>query len=192
MRLLSNMDRSQSAPGTSRRSTSRQSSSMSMRNSLIEEPDLWEHYMDEDRPEEPKWNLLLTNRLKKLIKYALVPSERKKHSNKAADLTLNHWLHMKKLQFDALHNKLGIREHNVVELDTDLMNVSPTFEEYASALVTICKMKSGGVWDMEQKSEILVNVYGRSKRGHLNRDEFAEVLQKHAKVKVRAFHFIIR
>lgn len=117
------------------------------------------------------------------LQHALTPKDRKKHSNTACEYSLNHWLHMKKLQVDAIHNKLGIKEHNLVEMDADLMLVSPTFDEYVDALVTICKMKSGGVWDMDQKVGLLVGVYGRTKVGHLNRDEFAELLQKHAKVK---------
>ncbi|GMI29178.1 hypothetical protein TrCOL_g13642 [Triparma columacea] len=185
--FMSQMGRSQSAPDIQRRdSVSRgrvASKKQSTRRVLLEEPDLWERYFDEDWEEEPDWKLLLTGKLKRAIKQALCPPDRKKHSTNACEYVLKHWLHMKKLQVDAIHNKLGIKEHNLVEMDADLMLISPTFEEYVDGLLTICKMKSGGVWDMDQKVEMLVGVYGRTKGGHLNRDEFAEMLKHHAKVK---------
>jgi len=39
-----------------------------------------------------------------------------------------------------------------------------------------------GVWDIDQKFALLMSVYGRTKRDHLTRDEFALVLKRRAKV----------
>ncbi|GMH63416.1 hypothetical protein TL16_g03706 [Triparma laevis f. inornata] len=149
-----------------------------------EEPDMWEHYHDEDQETEPRWELLITQGLKRAITRSMPENLRnKKFGGEAAELVLKHWLFVKKLQVDAGANKYGVRDYNVVEIDAELLLTSPTFDEFVDALVTICKLKSGGVWDVDQKAEMLVGVYGREKRGTLTRDEFAEVLKKHAMVK---------
>ncbi|GMH81850.1 hypothetical protein TrVE_jg5381 [Triparma verrucosa] len=185
-----NLQRSQTAPnvlkrsGTANKSMKQgQSQRAGGKGWTPEEPDMWEHYNDPDQESEPRWELLITPGLKRAITRSMPAQERKKYGNEAAELTLKHWLFVKKLQVDANRNKLEIRDYNLVEIDAELLLTSPTFDEFVDALVTICKMKSGGVWDVDQKAEMLVGVYGREKKGSLTRDEFADVLKKHARVR---------
>ena len=147
------------------------------------EEEMIEVYIDDEAEFEPNWEKLMTPAMKRSVTRALEPSKRKnKGGEKCAALILQHWLHLKKLQLDA-SNPYNVQEQNMLEVPAELLLCSPTLEEYTDGLVTICKMKSGGVWDVDQKVEILVGVYGRKHKGMLDRDELAEVLHKHAKVK---------
>ncbi len=147
------------------------------------EADMIEVYHDPEAEFEPDWSKLMTGALKRSISKSLSPAQRKnKGSDKCAEMILQHWLFLKKMQLDA-ENPYGVRENNVIEVPADLLLVSPTLAEYTDGLVTICKMKSGGVWDIDQKIEMLVGVYGRTRTGMVTREELAEILQKHAKVK---------
>ena len=133
---------------------------------------------------EPRWDYLITPPLKRMVVRALPSHLRKKHSQEVCELILKHWLFTKKMVVDADgRNRYGVKEHNTVEIDPKLLEISPTFDEFVDALCTICKLKSGGVWDIDQKCELLVGVYGKEKKGSLTRDEFAEILRKHSMVK---------
>ena len=90
---------------------------------------MWEHYNDPDQESEPRWELLVTPGLKRAITRSMPAQERKKYGNEAAELTLKHWLFVKKLQVDANRNKLEIRDYNLVEIDAELLLTSPTFDE---------------------------------------------------------------
>lgn len=172
-----------STGGSSRRGM-RAASSRSMFAPTEEE--LWEQQAEYDAdPEEtqaPDFFGLLTPALIRKLSKHLSPAQRKnKGGEKVAAQVFQHWLHLKMLQHSA-QNPYGVQPQNCVEVPPELLDLSPTLEDYVDGLATIVTLKSGGVWDVDQKMELLAQVYGTSKPGHLSRDELALLLKKHAKV----------
>jgi len=152
------------------------------------EAEMWEEYTgaydEEERYEDPGWKHLISQGIKRRIGKFLTAKQRKRGAaDKIAKRLLDHWVFTRTMAFDATSNRLGLKGHNFMPISEEWLDIQPSFAEYMDGMLTLCTEKSGGVWDLDQKWELLVGVHGRAEHGKLNRDEFSDCLKKHAKVK---------
>jgi hypothetical protein len=137
------------------------------------------HLADPEEPEADFSSLLTPKLIRQITKQILPEQRQKKGGEKCARMVFKHWLHLKLMQFEA-PNPYKVHAHNTLTVPPELLETSPTLADYVDGMVTICTPHAGGVWDVDQKLALLVGVYGVTKPGHLNREEFADLLKKHS------------